>query len=414
MRQTRWCRTTLRWRCVAAQVTGAIVACLVSHSAVAWSPPIEIRPGTLHEDRFPNMVTGPGGSPWMVWMGLDRSEGDEEAFFTRWNGDSWEPAGLINPPNQVDDRFPRISCARDGSLWTLWTTPDLSETGNYAGVASRWTGISWSAPDTIWTGGSRQDAVEIAAVSAHEAWFVRDGGSGAAGDSDVRVYHLTNGVLAPVVHFSDPDIADRSPRIVVDQSGVVWVTWRKVPRVSPDDSRLTFVRRIGGRWGVPRSLPAPLGVIRNTLSIDQNDTKWIVCSGRDSEAAPNREAVWAIRWDGSDWGRPERISIAAATNSTLYHLSASRGCAGYPRAVWVQGSVFTAPQGEIVSVAWNGSRWSKAQPISAPDHSRQPEWPAVAIEPSGRIWVAYGQPTGPRSFSIVTTHLPYTGPPAPK
>ena len=374
-----------------------------------WSPLVNVHPQTLHDDKFPHLINDLAGMVWIVWMGVDATEGDTEVYYSRWNGTGWEPAGLVNPPNQTDDLIPRIACARDGSIRTLWKVFDVSGTGTYAGVTSQWTGSGWSTPDTVWTGGGSQDVFDIAATSVDEAWFVRDGATGSAGDSDIRVYHINRGVHDSELKFDDPDSVDVSPRITVDAGGFPWVTWIKTPPLSPDRSRLAFTRFVSGSWSSPRSLPVPEGINRNTLFVDSDDVKWIVCSGADPEVGPFSDAVWALRWLGGGWSIPQRISDPIASSDSIqYQLSISRGCGGYPRAVWVRGDIFTRTRRDIVTTAWDGTRWSALELAGNLADSTDAQWPATTAELGGRVWVAYMRLVAPSYVSnIVTTYKPY-------
>jgi hypothetical protein len=386
---------------------GILLACALSSPAAAqvWSPATDIHPLPSSNDQFPILVAS-GGQQWVIWMGVDGSEGDQEVYYSRWNGQSWDPAETVNQPNQTDDLIPRAACAQDGSVWCLWKVPDITAPGTYAGLSSHWTGSSWTPPDTVWVGGGRHDATDLAPANSEESWFSRDGAVGNQGDSDIYVYHIYRGAAALAVHFSDPDSIDLSPKLAVERNGTLWVSWIKIPPLSPPDSRIAYSRISGSSWASPTSLVVPNGIIRLNLSVDGSDEKWLVCSARDPETGQYSEGVFASNWTGTGWSPPQRISDPVITSdSTQYHLSLNRGCGGPPRAVWVRGDARNSRRRDIVMATWDGTSWSPNEIVGdLADSTADAQWPTPA-ENGGRVWVAYMRPVPPNYTShVFVTH----------
>lgn len=358
-------------------------------AAGVWSSPVNIHPGTQGEDGYPEMIIAIDGTAWIAWMGRDSTELDEEAFFSRWDGLAWLPASTINPANQTDDRFPRLSCAPDGTLWAIWKGPDPNVPGSYVGLTSRWHGTGWTIPDTVWTGGGRHDFSELAAVSSAEAWFIRDGYAPQNGTSDIYVYHHVGNSRAAPHQFAQPESSEYEPTLAVDLDGVVWALWYQVPPLSPTRSTLQYSRRIGAVWEPPSRIPEPQGLVRMKVIADRDNAKWAICSALDPAIGPFSNATWALRWEGTEWGAPRRISNPiAASDSVQFQHSWERTCAGYPRSVWLLRDLDNRTRADILTTAWDGQEWSAVELMGNLADSANVEWPSVATQ-DGRIWVAY-------------------------
>ena len=381
----------------------AAAAQLSIASAAQWSPATNVHPQTGFSDGYPEIVTTLDGTTWITWMGIDPISGDEEAYFSRWNGSAWEAAGTINPPNQSDDRFPRLSCAPQGALWATWTSPEANGT-TYCGLTSRWMGAAWTQPDTVWTGGGRYDYVETQAVSASEAWLVRDG-TGSGGGRDVFVYHLVAGSLDPVQQFVQPDTDENLPSIAVGTDGVPWVAWYQVPGPPPDpsNSRLQVSRLEPEGWTAPETIPSPTAINRHRIIAGPDLRRWIVCAAPDPSVGPFSSAIWSLESQGSAWGAPERISdLIAAPDSSQYQLSGGQSCGGFPRAVWLVRDIDVYTRADILTSAFTGTLWGPVERVGMISDSAYASWPALAYA-NGRTWVAYMRDVPPTFVSNVFT-----------
>lgn len=356
--------------------------------AGGWSPAIGVHSQTAVDDGFPEITITMDGVAWVTWMGVDPIEGDEEAYFSRWNGAAWDPPGTINPPNQTDDRFPKFSCSPLGDLWALWKGTDTTTPGAYCGLASRWNGSGWTTPDTVWCGGGRLDFTEMASVSNSEAWFVRDGAA-SEGASDIFVYHVTGAIHDAPFQFVRPNEPEYEPSITVGLDGVPWAIWFHVPPLAPQLSTIQFSRYVSGAWSAPDSVASPTGIIRLRVTTDPLGQHWVLCSGLDPSTGPFSEAIWALKQQGASWGPPERISHPiAAPDSGLAQLSVGRTCGGNLIGVWLERDLDSNTRIDIISNEWDGSTWRGPTLVGQLSDSAFVSWPAIT-RGSGRRWVAY-------------------------
>lgn len=357
-----------------------------------WSTPIPVFSNAQYEDGYPDLVSTGDGTLWIAWMGRDSLELDEEAYFSRWTGHGWQHAETINPPNQTDDRFPRLSYTRDGTLWALWQAADPNAQGVYLGLVARLDSAGWGPPDTVWTNGARYDSADILALSRTEAWVARDG-LGPGGNSAIFAYHVA-GQAEPEPHLiEDAQFPLYQPTLAADDDGGLWVAWYIVPTFSPTSSRIQYTRCRNGIWDSPKEIHEPHGLVRSRITFDQDGTKWIVCSAADPTTGPFGRAIWSLRWEGADWGSPVRISApVAAADTTQTQLSLKHPGQGYPRAVWLLGDVDTPGRLDIVSAAWTGVAWGQPQRAGELRDTTAAGWPSVASVASGLTnaeWAGY-------------------------
>ena len=92
----------------------------------------------------PALAIGADGSAFVAWE--DNSDGDKEIYVRRWNGTSWEEAGVGSARwggisyNTGDSRFPSLAVAPDGSVTIAWQDRSSGENEIYV---LRWDGSSW-------------------------------------------------------------------------------------------------------------------------------------------------------------------------------------------------------------------------------------------------------------------------------
>jgi hypothetical protein len=70
-------------------------------------------------------------------------------------------------------------------------------------------------------------------------------------------------------------------------------------------------------FAAPEVLPLPVEIKLPRLSVDGNNVKWIVCAGDDPTNPYKGDDIWALRWNGTGWNVPTRISEAIQSNDSL-------------------------------------------------------------------------------------------------
>ena len=376
-----------------------------SANAGSWSsPPDDIDPQTSYDDWSPRLATDLDGTTWVVWMGVDSIEGDEEVLFARWNGSSWDAPHRINPPNQTPDRFPEIAVARDGTLWCLWAA-ETSEPGKYAGLTSRWTGNNWSWPDTVWVGGERHDHYRVTPAGAGEAWFVRAGAQGSSWD--IHLYHFVQGIVQSVFDYGSLDSDEVHPSVTVDADGIPWAVWEQVPLLSPGQARLQFTRYLSGSWEDPQTIPNPYGLVYSYVQAGPDNVKWILCLASDPVNGYRGEAVWALRWEGQEWSTPLRISEPVTSNDTTQtFLSVSRNPRSYTRVVWGKTNIFGTTRLDPLTSAWTGTKWTEPELVGSPADSALIMHPDIVASGPNTVWVAYMRRALPDpTWHVYSTHF---------
>ncbi len=385
---------------VAGILTASFLAAPLAY-ALLWSPQKNIYPDTQSDAWFPRLAITPDGTTWVVWMGTDPVESDNEVYYSRWNGQSWDPPQTVNPPNQVADRIPKISCAADGTLWVLWSSANPDGSGAYSGLTSRWNGTGWSWPDTVWTDGERRQNTDLFAVSSTEAWFVREGAG------DIIVYHHGQGLKYPAYRFDQPSTREYQPTITIDRDGIPWTAWYQEDPLYPDGSRVQFSRFVGGVWETPAVVPGPPAVFNPWITSDRDNNTWVIRRASDPDVGYFGGTIWANRWLGDHWGTAERISqLITGSDSTQVYLSVSKGNTEYPRAVWIRANTRDYSRYDVVTTAWDGSSWSPVELVGDLADSAYVNWPDVAVRSGSPVWVvSMQQPKkAPFVFNAISVH----------
>jgi flagellar hook capping protein FlgD len=394
----------IRWFSLLIALISLLSTSAGSASDLRWSsPPYDIDPLTAYDDWAPRLAIGADGTAWVVWMAVDPLEGDEEVMFSRWSGLAWDTPRKINPGNQTADRFPQIATARDGTVWTLWTVFSPG-TGDYAGVCSRWSGTNWTWPDTVWVGGGRHDHYLITPVGAQEAWVTRSGPNGASWD--IKIYHLVGGSVGSVFDYGSSDSDEVYPSVAVDLDGTPWAVWEQAPLISPSQARLQFARYDGASWDLPSTIDSPIGITYSYIHAGPDDTKWIICEGSDPVNGYRGEAIFGLKWDGSKWDGPVRISDPIVSNdSTQVSLSISRNPLANARAIWIRRNLFSTTRYDPLTSGWTGTEWTRPELAGELADSAYIMHPDVVATSDGAICVAYMRQALPDpTWHVYSTH----------
>jgi hypothetical protein len=188
------------------------------------------------------------GRPVVVWRSSDHTPTyDLECAFL--GEDGWEPGGLVNKPDNVEedwDGSARLSRGSNGDLWVIWKS---SVTGQWptAITASQWLGSGWgeeelaSAPDTLSL--MTDQSPDVAVAGDGRVWAVW-GRMDAVSPYDMDVYVAYRDVVTAV------DVWGLSAETNGDSVRLSW-------QASPEASRVGFhVWRAEGA-----ACPGPVGVI---------------------------------------------------------------------------------------------------------------------------------------------------------
>ena len=135
---TRW----IFWSAV--QPDGISIQYLVGKEG-DWSEPITMEMEGINSAIAPSVLLDQKGTIWMVWAGNDGSSQDE-IYWSRHKGSTWQKPQLLNTANQVPDIRPEISRNEIGKLEVRWQG---FRDGTYKDLISIWDGAAWSAEQTF-------------------------------------------------------------------------------------------------------------------------------------------------------------------------------------------------------------------------------------------------------------------------
>src|SRR5687767_15652093 len=120
--------------------------------ADGWTPEGYIDPAAGEAQR-PQVALDDQGDPIALWAGRARGDIPCEILFSRFDGTGWSPAVRAFAASPWQNQLPRLSRAADGTLWIAWLlfgdflTPDKTIVSTL--LAARWSGGTWSAPETV-------------------------------------------------------------------------------------------------------------------------------------------------------------------------------------------------------------------------------------------------------------------------
>ena len=102
-----------------------------------WAEPAQIITN-LSSNSAAMITVDRENTPWVVWSGFDGQ--DDEIFFTRWNGASWDIPLMVNDDNFTPDIIPSMALNDEGFPVIRWL--GFAENG-YVLLAKEWNGYGW-------------------------------------------------------------------------------------------------------------------------------------------------------------------------------------------------------------------------------------------------------------------------------
>ena len=139
---------------VSAHSTGTDLHFTVNEN-IRWAFPVKVETG-FPENTAPSMVVDDQDVPWIVWSG--NAGGDDDIYFTRWNGGTWNPPVQINEDNATPDILPFIGMGEDGLPWVAWLG---WRDGKYVRFYRKWNGSQFESVQSV-----EQDSVYEATICA--------------------------------------------------------------------------------------------------------------------------------------------------------------------------------------------------------------------------------------------------------
>jgi hypothetical protein len=358
----------------------------MSSSAAAgatWSPELQVNQDDAYDDYYPQIAVDTSGTPWIVWMGLDPVQLDEEIYWSSWQNGSWTCRERLHTDNNVNDRFSEIAAGKlDGVPWVVWARYNPGS-GKYDFLVSRRVGLAWAEPETVFTAGARWDEYDIVARDTSLVWVVWSTRTrGGSGDRDVFARKRENGAWGDIEQVVKGDTDDWRPRVDLDSTGNLWVVW--------DATNLAFsaVRTDTG-WTVPVIVEyQPPSAIGPSITIDDDSVPWVVWQGGNAYGGTD---VLSARWQSDHWEYVGMVNVPDdpedIDNNPVIMSVPSSG----PLVIWWGGLPRLATSMDIYESKWTAYGWRQEARVSTPDSVflALDEQPSVAVTRAGRAWVCW-------------------------
>jgi hypothetical protein len=110
-----------------------------------WSEPVKMEMEDLSSAIAPSALADKKGAVWLVWAGND-GEGQDEIYWSRYEGTAWQKPKMINAANQVPDIKPEIALNKQGQIEVRWQG---FRDGNYKKLLSAYTAGTWSPEQEV-------------------------------------------------------------------------------------------------------------------------------------------------------------------------------------------------------------------------------------------------------------------------
>lgn len=192
---------------------------------------------------------------------------------------------------------------------------------------------------------------------------------------------------------SSPQFEDDDPALLRTRAGsyvLAWVAYKTLSKSGPyidgGDQIMVSTSADGRFWSRPEAITEPADHFRVALAEDSRGRIWCVYSLQKRMESGNFD-LYARVFDGGKWSGEQQLTTDPRPD--IFHRLTSDG-QGNLYLVWMgfrAGPGGRPPQSEILMRVWRDGRWSPEVNVS---QSPGDDWePAVAVDGSGRAWVAW-------------------------
>ena len=246
----------------------------------------------------------PDGYPWAVWVGKEQAgDRDEEVFFTKWNGSSWEPEALVNPPDVLGDYRPTIALNDSGTAYVTWDHAAVTDDIWY----SYWNGSAWEPPGPVHVSDDRDDYAPVVSAGGGEVWVVWYEGAAEGGRQyNVFAARWSGSEWDQPMQVSPPDNThDWWANIAVDASGnphVVYSVYR--------NGGIYYTTYDGSSW-TSRVLLNDTTFVQGydpAVGIDDSGNVHVVWVGIWLHPVVDYDIYYSFSSDGVNWSAPTMIN----------------------------------------------------------------------------------------------------------
>lgn len=359
----------------------------------------------------PSVALSPNGMLYVAWN--DDTEGNQEIYVRRWNGNSWAEVGTNSASNggisnnSGNSWYPHIAVAPDNTPYIVWYDNSV---GNYEIYVRRWNGSSWievgsgSANGGGISNNSGSSFTPTIAIAPDNTPYVvwRDGSSG---DNEIYVRRWNGTTWAEVSTgsatgggISNNVGSSLSPSIAIASDNTPFVTWQDS---SSGNSEIYILRWNGSNWVEVGNGSANGGGISNNSGNSSRPTIAISVDNKPHVAWQDDDGgnieIYVRSWNGNNWeeigsGSASGGGISNTFNDSQYPTIAVTSN-NIPYITWNDGSFGNE---EIYVRRWNGSIWAEVGIGSASgggisNTSGSSTTPSIKADTSNTPYITWGE-----------------------
>jgi hypothetical protein len=322
----------------------------------------------------PKMTLDSQGNPYVVWQ--DDTSGNYEVYITRWNGSNWTQMDGVTPGYENVSNTsggsgsPNLSMSLSDHPYIVWSDDTA---GNNEIFFTRWNGSAWTQMDGVTpgyenisnTGGYSATAGIVTNLSGNPYVVWHDN----IGNYEIMLtrwngsaWTQMDGVTPGYENISNNSGYSAAAKINIDSSGYPNIAW--IDDYEGDDNAY-FIRWNGSNWtqmdgvtlgdeNVSNTTGACYGV---TFQLDTSNNPYV--SWVD-ETSGNRE-IYLSRWNGSAWTQVDGVTLGYENISNTaigfsFLASVELDSSNNPYIAWAD-TGFGAF--DIFITRWNGSAWTQ-------------------------------------------------------
>ncbi len=349
---------------------------------VACGPELLVGGDDLYDDAGPSLAVAPDGTAWVVWVGYDPDEGDEEIFYSTSGPYGWSTAEVLHDPNLYADRFPEISIGSDGVPWVLWYR---SQSSGQSLLISHWDGDGWAEPQVVRADPGRWDEYELLAVSSDDIWIMTDTHVTGFEWRLLLTYHWDGTEWLGPWQLMVDGCSSYTGDFAISPDGVPWLCWTTTVPGGADEPVLASWW-MGEGWASAETVYVAYDTGPNSQIVFDGPTPMILWDGHRGSYV---DILYSRREEGT-WAEPALVNLP---DSTVYDYDSVCACESGPGgrivAAWGARYAMDPFSPDIVCSEWTGSGWTPEHAVSDDGPYKADNNPSLGIGPEGIIWVVW-------------------------
>ncbi|GEM45358.1 hypothetical protein [Deinococcus cellulosilyticus] len=353
-------------------------------SAALASPPESLNMSRNNDAIQLDLMISKEGLPWVAWIERNKATKIDDVWVKRFDGKNWVQVGdRINTEPEKSGQTPMLRTGPTGDVWMGWT--EQRGDGDIFEV-KHWNGTAWEYNL------DQRQGIDLTNAARSRSLAVEPDGSPTITWSEI----IKTGIKLEIKHWNGDiwEVTDSlgfSPKRMASESTLL---------ISPNGKRTVVwtegngavsnlwvkVKQPGKDWVVlgdtPLNIRQNVYITPPSMTLDGAGRPVVAWPEEIKDGLPN---IFVKRWDGQKW-----VALGGSLNVHSERWAQKPSVAVDPRGrIWVAWAEEAEDHHWLYVKVWDGKKWNLLRPFMNLDAEHDAHSPVLKVAPEGQMLLAW-------------------------